>query len=328
MKSALPKVLHRLAGRPLLVHVLDGCATLRADRTVVVTGYAAADVEQCVAGRGVQCVRQEPQLGTGHAVQQAAALLDESGTTLILNGDVPLISADTARRLVDACDGRRLALLTLELDDPSGYGRIVRERDTVRGIVEHKDASASQRAIREIYTGIMAAPTAALKRWLARLTNHNAQHEYYLTDIVAMAVADGVPVTTQAARDETEVLGVNSAVQLADLERRVQQRCANALMEAGVRLADPARLDVRGSLQCGIDVELHPFLSPAVGGDWCTLARSPAAAGPAVISHQSSVISHQSSVFSRQVECKTQTEAAGGARFIARTGSTFLMTEN
>ena len=256
MKSALPKVLHRLAGRPLLVHVLDGCATLRADRTVVVTGYAAADVEQCVAGRGVQCVRQEPQLGTGHAVQQAAALLDESGTTLILNGDVPLISADTARRLVDACDGRRLALLTLELDDPSGYGRIVRERDTVRGIVEHKDASASQRAIREIYTGIMAAPTAALKRWVARLTNHNAQHEYYLTDIVAMAVADGVPVTTQAARDETEVLGVNSAVQLADLERRVQQRCANALMEAGVRLADPARLDVRGSLQCGIDVEI------------------------------------------------------------------------
>jgi bifunctional UDP-N-acetylglucosamine pyrophosphorylase/glucosamine-1-phosphate N-acetyltransferase len=256
MKSALPKVLHRLAGRPLLVHVLDGCATLRADRTVVVTGYAAADVEQCVAGRGVQCVRQEPQLGTGHAVQQAAALLDESGTTLILNGDVPLISADTARRLVDACDGRRLALLTLELDDPSGYGRIVRERDTVRGIVEHKDASASQRAIREIYTGIMAAPTAALKRWLARLTNHNAQHEYYLTDIVAMAVADGVPVTTQAARDETEVLGVNSAVQLADLERRVQQRCANALMEAGVRLADPARLDVRGSLQCGSDVEI------------------------------------------------------------------------
>jgi len=256
MKSALPKVLHRLAGRPLLVHVLDGCATLRADRTVVVTGYAAADVEQCVAGRGVQCVRQEPQLGTGHAVQQAAALLDESGTTLILNGDVPLISADTARRLVDACDGRRLALLTLELDDPSGYGRIVRERDTVRGIVEHKDASASQRAIREIYTGIMAAPTAALKRWLARLTNHNAQHEYYLTDIVAMAVADDVPVTTQAAHDETEVLGVNSAVQLADLERRVQQRCANALMEAGVRLADPARLDVRGSLQCGSDVEI------------------------------------------------------------------------
>src|SRR6185436_3343666 len=251
-----PKVLHRLAGRPLLVHVLDGCATLRADRTVVVTGYAAADVEQCVAGHGVQCVRQEPQLGTGHAVQQAAALLDESGTTLILNGDVPLISADTARRLVDACDGRRLALLTLELDDPSGYGRIVRERDTVRGIVEHKDASASQRAIREIYTGIMAAPTAALKRWLARLTNHNAQHEYYLTDIVAMAVADDVPVTTQAAHDETEVLGVNSAVQLADLERRVQQRCANALMEAGVRLADPARLDVRGSLQCGSDVEI------------------------------------------------------------------------
>ena len=204
----------------------------------------------------MRCVRQEPQLGTGHAVQQAAPLLDDEGTTLILNGDVPLISADTARQLIAACDGRRLALLTLELDDPSGYGRIVREGTAVRGIVEHKDASACQRAIREVYTGIMAAPTAALKRWLARLTNHNAQHEYYLTDVVAMAVADGVPVATHAARDETEVLGVNSAPQLADLERRVQRRQADALMAAGVRLADPARLDVRGELSCGSDVEI------------------------------------------------------------------------
>ena len=257
MKSALPKVLHRLAGRPLLLHVLDTCATLRARRTVVVTGYAAALVEHCVGQRDVRCVRQEPQLGTGHAVQQAAPLLDADGTTLILNGDVPLIGADTARALVAACDGRQLALLTLRLDQPDGYGRIVREGAAVRGIVEHKDASEEQRAkIHEIYTGIMAAPTAALKRWLARLTNHNAQNEYYLTDIVAMAVADGVPVVAHEARDDTEVLGVNSAEQLAELERRVQRRRAKELMAAGVRLADPARLDVRGELVCGSDVEI------------------------------------------------------------------------
>ena len=256
MKSALPKVLLSLAGRPLLLHVLDACATLHAQRTVIVTGYAADEVERHVASRDVRCVRQEPQLGTGHAVQQAAPLLDHDGTTLILNGDVPLIGAETARQLVAACDGRRLALLTLQLDDPSGYGRIVREGTTVRGIVEHKDASEGQRAIREVYTGIMAAPTAALKRWLGRLTDHNAQREYYLTDVVAMAVADGVPVVTHAAHDETEVLGVNSPAQLADLERRVQRRQADALMAAGVRLADPARLDVRGELQCGSDVEI------------------------------------------------------------------------
>jgi len=256
MKSALPKVLHRLAGRPLLQHVLDTCATLQADRTVVVTGYAAEAVEQMLAGHDVRCVRQEPQLGTGHAVQQAVPLLDDDGTTLILNGDVPLIDADTAQALVRACAGQQLALLTLTLDEPSGYGRIVREGGQVRGIVEHKDASDAQRAIREVYTGIMAAPTAALKRWLARLTNRNAQGEYYLTDVVAMAVADGMPVVSTAAHDETEVLGVNSAAQLADLERRLQRRRADALMETGVRLADPARLDVRGDLQCGSDVEI------------------------------------------------------------------------
>jgi len=223
---------------------------------VVITGFGAAEVERAIEGPGVSCVRQEPQWGTGHAVQQAVPLLDDDGTTLILNGDVPLIGADTARALVAACNGRQLVLLTLELADPSGYGRIVREGAAVRGIVEHKDANPDQRAIREIYTGIMAAPTAALKRWLARLTNHNAQREYYLTDIVAMAVADGVPVVAHAARDETEVLGVNSAAQLADLERRLQGRRADALMEAGVRLADPSRLDVRGELVCGSDVEI------------------------------------------------------------------------
>jgi bifunctional UDP-N-acetylglucosamine pyrophosphorylase/glucosamine-1-phosphate N-acetyltransferase len=240
----------------LLLHVLDSCAALQADRTVVVTGYGADLVEQTVRDRNLQCVRQQPQLGTGHAVQQAAPLLDDDGTTLILNGDVPLIKADTARALVHACAGRQLALLTLVLDDPSGYGRILREGDRMRGIVEHKDASDAQRAIREVYTGIMAAPTASLKRWLGRLTNRNAQGEYYLTDVVALAVADGVPVVGCAAHDETEVLGVNSALQLADLERRLQRRRADALMESGVRLADPARFDVRGELLCGSDVEI------------------------------------------------------------------------
>ena len=301
MRSALPKVLHRLAGHPLLLHVLDTCASLQAQRTVVVTGYAADAVERAVAGRAadgaiadVRCVRQEPQLGTGHAVQQAAPLLDDDGTTLILNGDVPLIAADTARALVQACAGRQLALLTLTLDDPSGYGRITRAGQQVRGIVEHKDASDAQRAIREVYAGIMAAPTSALKRWLARLRNDNAQREYYLTDIVAMAVADGVPVVTSAAHDETEVLGVNSAAQLADLERRLQRRRADALMDAGVRLADPARLDVRGVLECGSDVEIDIdciFEGRVVLGDGvrigahCVIRNTTIGAGTEVLPH-------------------------------------------
>ncbi|MBL8302846.1 MAG: bifunctional UDP-N-acetylglucosamine diphosphorylase/glucosamine-1-phosphate N-acetyltransferase GlmU, partial [Ideonella sp.] len=257
MKSTRPKVLHRLAGRSLLQHVLDTAVQLAPDALVVVTGHGADEVEASIAAPGVQCVRQMPQHGTGHAVQQALPALHEAGTTLILNGDVPLIELATAQALVQACGGERLALLTVTLDDASGYGRILRDaRGTITGIVEHKDATEAQRAVREVYTGVMAAPTAALRRWLGRLTNHNAQGEYYLTDVVAMAVADGVPVVHAAARDETEVLGVNSPAQLAQLERRYQQRVAAALMEAGVRLADPARIDVRGVLTCGSDVEI------------------------------------------------------------------------
>jgi bifunctional UDP-N-acetylglucosamine pyrophosphorylase/glucosamine-1-phosphate N-acetyltransferase len=258
MKSARPKVLHRLGGMSLLQHVLQTCAALGAARTVVITGHEAESVEASVAGRGLFFVRQEPQLGTGHAIQQALPALDDAaGTTLILNGDVPLIRADTAAALARACGGERLALLTIELADASGYGRIQRDAaGSVLGIVEHKDASEAQRAIREVYTGMMAAPTAALRRWVSALRNDNAQREYYLTDIVAMAVAEGVPVVATQPASETEVLGVNSPAQLADLERRFQRAQAEALMEAGVRLADPARLDVRGSLQCGSDVEI------------------------------------------------------------------------
>ena len=255
MKSARPKVLHTLAGRSLLQHVLNAVAGLAADKPIVVVGFGADAVRDHV-GEAVRCVRQEPQLGTGHAVQQAVPQLPERGTTLILNGDVPLIAPATAQRLVDASGGERLALLTVELADPSGYGRIVREGAEVNAIVEHKDASDAQRAIREVYTGMLAAPTAWLKRAVMALTNDNAQREYYLTDIVAMAVAEGLPVVAVPAADETEVLGVNSPAQLAELERRVQRRRAEALMEAGVRLADPARFDQRGTLACGRDVSI------------------------------------------------------------------------
>ena len=257
MKSATPKVLHRLAGRSLLQHVLDAAAGLGAERTVVITGHGADEVEAACRHSGARFARQLPQLGTGHAIQQAVPQLDDAqGITLILNGDVPLIRTDTARALVQACGGTQLALLTIELADATGYGRILRDGAAVRAIVEHKDASAGQRAIREVYTGIMAAPTALLKRWVMALKNDNAQKEFYLTDIVAMAVADGVPVVAAPAASDTEVLGVNSPVQLADLERRYQRLQAEALMEAGVRLADPARLDVRGTLTCGSDVEI------------------------------------------------------------------------
>jgi bifunctional UDP-N-acetylglucosamine pyrophosphorylase / glucosamine-1-phosphate N-acetyltransferase len=257
MKSARPKVLHRLAGTSLLQHVLDAVAGLGASKTLVITGHEAEAVEAEVRGPGLSCVRQQPQLGTGHAVQQAVPHLDDDGTTLILNGDVPLIRPATAAALVAACGGSRLALLTIELADAGGYGRIVREGDAVKAIVEDKDADDAQRAIREIYTGILAAPTAWLKRAVMALSNRNAQGEYYLTDIVAMAVAEGLPVVAAQPANETEVLGVNSPVQLAELERRYQRARAEALMEgSGVRLADPARFDLRGTLACGSDVEI------------------------------------------------------------------------
>ena len=257
MKSALPKVLHRLAGTSLLQHVLNASAALGAARTVVITGHGAEQVEAACAGSGAVFVRQMPQLGTGHAVQQAVpALNDDNSITLILNGDVPLIRSETAAGLVQACGGNQLALLTIKLPDATGYGRIIREGQLVRAIVEHKDASAAQCQINEVYTGIMAAPTALLKRWVMALKNDNVQREFYLTDVVAAAVADGVPVVTSAANSETEVLGVNSPVQLADLERRHQRALAEQFMEAGVRLADPARFDVRGTLCCGSDVEI------------------------------------------------------------------------
>ena len=264
MKSALPKVLHRLAHQSLLHHVLDTALALKAERIVTVTGHGAEAVEAAVklTAPQVRFARQMPQLGTGHAVQQAVVELADdgsSGISLILNGDTPLIQASTAQALIDACGGTRLALLTIVMGsetEAAGLGRIVRDDAGIQAIVEHKDASAAQRAILETYTGVMAVPTAHLKRWLGQLKNDNAQKEYYLTDIVAMAVADGVTVVAAHPRSDTEVLGVNSPLQLADLERRYQRGRATALMEAGVRLADPSRFDVRGHLDCGVDVEI------------------------------------------------------------------------
>lgn len=267
MKSALPKVLHRLGGRALLAHVIDCAARLSARQAVVITGHGATEVEAACArlagaeaGLGLKFARQAPQLGTGHAVQQALPLLTDDGVTLVLSGDVPLTQADTLQALLAQSGGQRLALLTLSMADPTGYGRIVRAGPQasaqVRAIVEHKDASDAQREIHEIYSGIMAVPTRLLRRWLARLDNQNAQNEYYLTDIVKFAVEDGVAVVAHQITDAPQVAGVNSPVQLAELERVYQQRQATALMEQGVRLADPARFDVRGELVCGQDVEI------------------------------------------------------------------------
>ena len=273
MKSRIPKVLQRLAGRPLLQHVLDQAAHLGARRAVVVTGHGAAEVEAAIAaaadarpmGFALDFVRQEPQLGTGHAVQQAVPLLGDDGVAVVLSGDVPLTEAATLQALVEAAGSDKLALLTVTLPDPTGYGRIVRTPEgAVQAIVEHKDANPQQRRIAEIYSGIMAVPARLLSAWLARLNNDNAQGEYYLTDIVAMAVADGVPVVAHCIDDALQVAGVNSPLQLAELERAHQLRQARKLMEQGVRLADPARFDLRddkrsgarATLACGQDVEI------------------------------------------------------------------------
>ena len=267
MKSRLPKVLHQLAGRALLQHVVDTAVTLEARRIVVITGHGAMEVEAALAGDAsktragnrpfeLKFVRQEPQNGTGHAVQQAVPALTDDGIVVVLSGDVPLTRPDTLKNLIAACGGNSLALLTLELTNPAGYGRIVREGDKVQAIVEQKDATATQLQIREIYSGIMAVPAAALKKWLARLDNKNAQGEFYLTDIVKFAVADVVTVVGHKITDEVQVAGVNSPVQLAELERAFQLRLATEFMEQGVRLADPARFDVRGQLVCAADVSI------------------------------------------------------------------------
>ena len=254
MHSNLPKVLHPVAGKALVAHVIDTARSLFPQTLCLVYGHGGDAVRTTLDAADLAWALQEPQLGTGHAVQQALPHLKGNGTTLILYGDVPLIQPETLQRLVHAAQDA-LAILTVELADPSGYGRIVRsDAGQVVRIVEQKDSTPEERLIREINTGIMAMPTARLGEWLGRLSNNNAQKEYYLTDIVGMAVEAGLPIRTANPKFEWEVLGVNSKVQLAELERIAQRSNAEQLMEKGVRLADPARLDVRGELVCGRDV--------------------------------------------------------------------------
>jgi bifunctional UDP-N-acetylglucosamine pyrophosphorylase/glucosamine-1-phosphate N-acetyltransferase len=255
MCSNKPKVLHTLAGKFMLKHVLDTARLLDDSKLCVVVGHEAEQVKTSLKDDGVVFVEQVPQLGTGHAVQLAASFLDERVPTLILYGDVPLIQAHTLKRLLAKADNRHLALLTVCLSDPTGYGRIVRDaQGNVSKIVEQKDARAEELAISEINTGILIAPTVPLKKWLSQLSNHNAQGEYYLTDVIALAVADGFGIATEHPDTEWETLGVNSKAQLAQLETIYRAQTAQKLLDAGVGLADPARIDVRGDLTCGMDV--------------------------------------------------------------------------
>jgi bifunctional UDP-N-acetylglucosamine pyrophosphorylase/glucosamine-1-phosphate N-acetyltransferase len=262
MQSALPKVLHPLAGKPLLQHVINTARSLAPSKLCVIYGHGGAAVPGAVqkwaeaSGTQIETALQEPQLGTGHAVMQAVPQLDEEAPTMVLYGDVPLTASASLRKLVDAAGSDKLGILTVEQANPFGLGRIIRENGEIRRIVEEKDATEAERAVREINSGIMVIPTRHLKKWLAALSNNNAQGEYYLTDIVAQAVADGVPVVSSQPSAEWEVAGVNSKVQLAELERRHQLNIATALLEQGVTLMDPARIDVRGELVCGRDVTI------------------------------------------------------------------------
>jgi bifunctional UDP-N-acetylglucosamine pyrophosphorylase/glucosamine-1-phosphate N-acetyltransferase len=261
MHSSMPKVLHPIAGRPMLARVIDGARALSDAHVVVVVGHGGDQVRAAFADLPLQWAEQMPQLGTGHAVQQAVPYVADHGLTLVLYGDVPLTRIETLRALSDRAaegSGDRVAVLTVRLDDPTGYGRIVRSADgrTIASIVEHKDATEAERTIHEVNTGILVAPTARLKDWLGRLKNENAQGEYYLTDIIALANADGVEVVGAEPAFVWETVGVNDKRQLAELERQFQRNEADRLLTAGVTLADPARIDVRGSLTCGRDVTI------------------------------------------------------------------------
>lgn len=288
MRSKLPKVLHVLAGESLLSRVLNTARDLGSKNLCVVVGHGAEQVRAATSAIDVNFVEQMPQLGTGHALQLAASHLNDAYPTLVLYGDVPLTQLSTLQKLVDAA-ANGMALLTVNLDDPTGYGRIVRnEAGVVQRIVEHKDASDAERSIQEVNTGVLIAPTAELKDWLSQLSNDNVQGEYYLTDVIGMAVRDGVLVNTAQPAAEWETLGVNSKVQLAELETIWRSEVAKGLLEAGVTLADPARIDVRGSLKCGMDVSIDVgcvFEGQVTLGDdvrvgpYCVIRSSTIAAG-------------------------------------------------
>ncbi len=255
MHSDRPKVLHVLAGKPLLMHVLDSAVQSGARKIYVIYGHGGEEVPQAAAAYQANFILQEPQLGTGHAVQHAIPHMPQDGVTLVLYGDVPLIQPTTIKKMLAVQD--KLVLLTTLLDNPTGYGRIERDKQgNITRIIEDKDCTSTQRTIKEVNTGILAAPTRRLQTWLAQLENKNSQGEYYLTDIVAMAVADGVSIQAEQPAHAWEVIGINSKAQLAELERTWQRAQAQQLLERGVTLADTARIDIRGTLTCGRDVEI------------------------------------------------------------------------
>ncbi len=258
MQSLIPKVMHKLGGIPLLMHVINTARQLKPDRICIVIGHGGELVRQSIVDTDLVWAIQEHQLGTGHAVMQAQSYLDKEGLTLILYGDVPLVSLDTLQRLIAATQEKRCALLSAFVEDPSGYGRIVRDPETkaITAIVEQKDATLDQQNICEINTGIMLIPNVFLHQWLPKIENNNVQCEYYLTDIIAMAVKEGILVDSKQPDYYWEVMGVNNKRQLAELERVFQLERANKLMERGVYLTDPARIDIRGELICGLEVEI------------------------------------------------------------------------
>ncbi|MCZ4374301.1 bifunctional UDP-N-acetylglucosamine diphosphorylase/glucosamine-1-phosphate N-acetyltransferase GlmU [Vibrio diazotrophicus] len=256
MNSNMPKVLHSLAGKPMVKHVIDTCNSLGAQNIHLVYGHGGDQMQHALAEEKVNWVLQAEQLGTGHAVDQASAQFQDDEKILVLYGDVPLISEETLESLLDAQPNDGIALLTVVLKNPTGYGRIVRKNGPVVAIVEQKDATEEQKLIKEINTGVMVATGRDLKRWLSGLNNNNAQGEYYLTDVIAAAHEEGRAVEAVHPVSSIEVEGVNDRIQLARLERAFQARQANKLLEQGVMLRDPARFDLRGELQCGMDVEI------------------------------------------------------------------------
>lgn len=256
MHSSLPKVLHEVGAKPILGHVIDCAKALNPDKVIVVYGFGGEIVKNAFSQENITWVNQAEQLGTGHAVQQAVPYLEDNAKTLILLGDVPLVDVESCKNLV-AQSTHQLVIQSFNKADPTGYGRIVRSPDgQVNAIVEHKDATDAQRNILEVNTGIMAMPNKHLKKWLSLLTNNNAQGEYYLTDIVSLAVKDGIPVTAEIIEDEWSVTGINSKTDLVQIERVHQTRMAQKLLHLGVTLKDASRLDVRGNLTCGRDVEI------------------------------------------------------------------------
>ncbi len=257
MFSDTPKVLHRIAGKPMLQHVVESAHRLQARRIHLVVGFEGQKIRDALAGQDLHWINQEQQLGTGHAVMQALPAIDDESTILVLYGDVPLISTDTLADLIARTASGALAVLTLISPDPTGLGRIIRDaHGHPIAIVEEKDANAEQKLITETNSGILAGPARQMREWISRLETDNAQGEYYLTDVIEMAVADGADVTTLTVKDPMEVQGVNNRLQLAQLERHYQELRACELMLSGVTLADPARFDLRGELSCGKDVEI------------------------------------------------------------------------